>query len=338
MEILLKKALRLPPGVSEPRVIDLLWHTPTGVIDRRATPTVAAGRAGHHRHARGARPQAQAGAARQHARRPTRSPARTTRGRIDLVFFHAERKFIERQLPDGQHPLRQRPHRELQRQEADDASRLHRRARGARRPAAARAGLSADRRALRQGAAEGRPAGAGAGARAARVAGRRLAQAARLARCQRRRSRACTGPQDAADVSPASPPWQRLAYDELLAGPAGAGAGAAEPQVAARPQRRGRRPRPRHASPTRCPSRSPTRSARRSKEIAEDMALAAPHAAAAAGRRRLRQDRGGADGHGDRRGGRRAGRADGADRGAGAPACRDHRAARRMPRACASAC
>ena len=36
MEILLKKALRLPPGVSEPRVIDLLWHTPTGVIDRRA--------------------------------------------------------------------------------------------------------------------------------------------------------------------------------------------------------------------------------------------------------------------------------------------------------------
>jgi len=36
----LKKALRLPPGVGEPRVIDLLWHTPAGVIDRRATPTV----------------------------------------------------------------------------------------------------------------------------------------------------------------------------------------------------------------------------------------------------------------------------------------------------------
>src|SRR5439155_25388431 len=41
MEVLLKKALRLPPGVAEPRVIDLLWHTPAGVIDRRATPTIA---------------------------------------------------------------------------------------------------------------------------------------------------------------------------------------------------------------------------------------------------------------------------------------------------------
>ncbi|MEQ1713784.1 MAG: ATP-dependent DNA helicase RecG, partial [Hyphomicrobium sp.] len=41
MLLLLKKALRLPPGVTEPRVLDLLWHTPTGVIDRRAEPTVA---------------------------------------------------------------------------------------------------------------------------------------------------------------------------------------------------------------------------------------------------------------------------------------------------------
>ena len=39
----LRKALRLPPGVTEPRVVDLVWHTPTGIIDRRAEPTVAAG-------------------------------------------------------------------------------------------------------------------------------------------------------------------------------------------------------------------------------------------------------------------------------------------------------
>ena len=39
---LLKKALRLPAGVTHPRVVDLLWHLPTGVIDRRAEPTVAA--------------------------------------------------------------------------------------------------------------------------------------------------------------------------------------------------------------------------------------------------------------------------------------------------------
>ena len=35
------------------------------------------------------------------ARRPTRSRARTTPGRLDLVFFHAERRFIEGQLPVG---------------------------------------------------------------------------------------------------------------------------------------------------------------------------------------------------------------------------------------------
>src|SRR5205809_7138725 len=46
MELLLKKALVLPPGVGEPRVIDLIWHMPTGVIDRRATPTVAAAQPG----------------------------------------------------------------------------------------------------------------------------------------------------------------------------------------------------------------------------------------------------------------------------------------------------
>ena len=70
-------------------------HRPPRHADRRR------GRARHHRHARGARPQAQAGARAATTGRPTRWPARTTRGRIDLVFFHAERKFIERQLPDG---------------------------------------------------------------------------------------------------------------------------------------------------------------------------------------------------------------------------------------------
>ena len=39
--LLLQEGLDLPPGVTEPRVIDLLWHLPTGVIDRRAEPTVA---------------------------------------------------------------------------------------------------------------------------------------------------------------------------------------------------------------------------------------------------------------------------------------------------------
>ena len=44
--VLLRKALKLPPGISEPRVVDLLWHLPTGVIDRRAEPTIASAVAG----------------------------------------------------------------------------------------------------------------------------------------------------------------------------------------------------------------------------------------------------------------------------------------------------
>jgi len=47
---LLKKAVQLPPGVAAPRVLDLLWHLPTGVIDRRAEPTVAAYERGEIHH------------------------------------------------------------------------------------------------------------------------------------------------------------------------------------------------------------------------------------------------------------------------------------------------
>lgn len=100
MLLLLKKAVRLPPGVNEPRIIDLLWHTPTGVIDRRATPTVAAAVPGtiatlevrvlkHRAPPRG------------NNKAPYKVTCEDETGRIDLVFFHAERKFIERQLPEG---------------------------------------------------------------------------------------------------------------------------------------------------------------------------------------------------------------------------------------------
>jgi ATP-dependent DNA helicase RecG len=100
MQALLKKALRLPPGVTDPRVIDLVWHMPTGVIDRRATPTVADSIPGtiatlelrvlkHRAPPRG------------NNKAPYKVACEDDSGRIDLVFFHAERKFIERQLPEG---------------------------------------------------------------------------------------------------------------------------------------------------------------------------------------------------------------------------------------------
>ncbi len=99
--VLLKKALRLPPGVAEPRVLDMLWHLPTGVIDRRAEPDVASAVPGtivtlkvrvlkHRAPPRG------------NNRAPYKVACEDESGRIDLVFFHAERGFVERQLPVGE--------------------------------------------------------------------------------------------------------------------------------------------------------------------------------------------------------------------------------------------
>ncbi|NOU06555.1 MAG: ATP-dependent DNA helicase RecG, partial [Hyphomicrobiaceae bacterium] len=101
IDALLKKALRLPPGVSDPRVIDLVWHTPTGVIDRRATPTVATAVPGTI-----ATLEVRVLKHKPSPRGNTKAPYKVTTedesGRLELVFFHAERKFIETQLPVGE--------------------------------------------------------------------------------------------------------------------------------------------------------------------------------------------------------------------------------------------
>ncbi|HEY1245339.1 MAG TPA: ATP-dependent DNA helicase RecG [Hyphomicrobiaceae bacterium] len=100
MQLLLKKALRLPPGVTEPRVIDLLWHTPAGVIDRRATPTVAAAVPGTIATLR-VRVLRHRPAPPGNSRAPYKVGCEDETGRLDLVFFHADPRFIQRQLPEG---------------------------------------------------------------------------------------------------------------------------------------------------------------------------------------------------------------------------------------------
>lgn len=101
LALLLKKCLALPPGVTEPRVLDLLWHLPSGVIDRRTEPAIRDAVPGtivtllvrvlkHKASPRG------------NAKAPYKVTCEDDTGRIDLVFFHTERKFIERQLPEGE--------------------------------------------------------------------------------------------------------------------------------------------------------------------------------------------------------------------------------------------
>ncbi len=214
--VLLRKALKLPPGITEPRIVDLLWHLPTGVIDRRAEPTVASAVAGtigtlkirvlkHRAPPRG------------NIKAPYKISAEDDTGRIDLIFFHTDRRFIERQLPEGE--IRyvsgrfERYGETLQMAHPDyivEPERRHE------LPMLEpvyplTAGLSpkilgkAQRQTIERFpelpewqdpswlAARGWPSAA--------EAVRRLHK-----------------PSDAADVSPGSLPWQRLAYDELLAG------------------------------------------------------------------------------------------------------------------------
>ena len=253
--------MRLPPGVSEPRVIDLLWHTPTGVIDRRATPTVAAAVPGTIATLE-VRVLKHKPAPRGNSKAPYKVTCEDDTGRIDLVFFHAERKFIERQLPVGSIRCvsgRIEAYNDKKQMAHPDYI------------------VAPEARADLPLLEPVYPLTAGLSGKvllkAARQALERVPELPEwqeptwlkqrgwpdvrtaLARLHR--------PQDAADVSPASAPWQRLAYDELLAGQlalalvrqsfkSAAAAAASSATAASAP-----------ASPMRCPSRSPTRSARR---------------------------------------------------------------------------
>ncbi len=99
--LLLKKCLTLPPGIVEPRVLDLLWHLPSGVIDRRAEPNVADAVPGAIATLK-VRVLKHKAPPRSNTRAPYKVTTEDETGRLDLVFFHAERKFIERQLPAGE--------------------------------------------------------------------------------------------------------------------------------------------------------------------------------------------------------------------------------------------
>ena len=99
IEGLLKKALALPSTIPEPRVIDLLWHTPTGVVDRRAQPRVADAVPGtiatlkvrvlKHR------------APPRNSKAPYAVSCEDDSGRVDVAFFHADRRYLERLMPVG---------------------------------------------------------------------------------------------------------------------------------------------------------------------------------------------------------------------------------------------
>lgn len=99
--VLMRKCVNLPAGITEPRVLDLLWHLPTGVVDRRAEPAIAEAVPGSIATLK-VRVLKHFPPPRGNNRAPYKVRVEDDSGKLDLVFFHAERKFIERQLPVGE--------------------------------------------------------------------------------------------------------------------------------------------------------------------------------------------------------------------------------------------
>ncbi|AFR26445.1 ATP-dependent DNA helicase RecG [Bartonella quintana] len=97
---LLAKVLNINPAQREPTVIDLLQLMPQSVIDRRMRPSIAFAQEGitvtleiivdqHHP------PPI------ERNRLPYRVSAHDQTGKINLVFFHAQRPWLKKQLPEG---------------------------------------------------------------------------------------------------------------------------------------------------------------------------------------------------------------------------------------------
>jgi ATP-dependent DNA helicase RecG len=90
---------RLVEKLVGPRVADLLWHLPQGLIDRRHSPKIAEARAGEmvtltvtvsdHQAPRG-------------RRQPYRVWCHDESGTLSLVFFHGHSEYIQKLLPPGE--------------------------------------------------------------------------------------------------------------------------------------------------------------------------------------------------------------------------------------------
>lgn len=81
------------------KVVDLLWHLPTGLVDRRARPEISQIEDGAIVTLKAVVDSHQPGASR---RAPYRIMLRDETGYLTLVFFHARTDWLQRSLPEGE--------------------------------------------------------------------------------------------------------------------------------------------------------------------------------------------------------------------------------------------
>nr|WP_280950408.1 ATP-dependent DNA helicase RecG [Rhodomicrobium vannielii] len=89
------------PGGGGARIIDLLWHLPSGLTDRRAEPSIEETLQGQLATLR-VRVKKHFPSPPRNSRAPYRVICEDETGEIELIFFHTERAYIERQLPVGE--------------------------------------------------------------------------------------------------------------------------------------------------------------------------------------------------------------------------------------------
>ncbi|MBX3501118.1 MAG: ATP-dependent DNA helicase RecG [Alphaproteobacteria bacterium] len=90
---------RLVEKLVGPRVADLLWHLPQGLIDRRHSPTIAQARAGEMVTLTVTVSDHQAPRSR---RQPYRVWCHDEGGTLSLIFFHGHSEYIQKLLPPGE--------------------------------------------------------------------------------------------------------------------------------------------------------------------------------------------------------------------------------------------
>ena len=204
---------KLVEKLAGPLVVDLLWHLPFAVVDRRNAPEVAHAKAGEiatltvtvDEHLVPRNP-----------RQPYRVWCSDETGRLCLTYFNGREDYLKKLLPVGRGPRGERQGRDLPGRGADDAPRPCRAARPARVDPAGRAGLRPDRRPHPATGPEGDRRRRRARARAAGMAGRGLLARNKWTDWHTALARA-HAPADETDLSPLHPARARLAFDELLA-------------------------------------------------------------------------------------------------------------------------
>lgn len=96
---MLKKLFDMPAEGRAPRILNLLWHMPTGIIDRRHQPKIAGAFPGQIAtlHVTVSRHRAPPG----RSRAPYRIECEDESGRITLIFFHGDKRHLAQTLPVG---------------------------------------------------------------------------------------------------------------------------------------------------------------------------------------------------------------------------------------------